>query len=805
VGDLLNAYYQLEEKKEPVIPVNSSEDPDKNGFDVKRYFDSMVTSGQLPDLVKRSESLDGEIRSLDTDMQALVYRNYSKFIHATDVIKEMAVGIRTLDEDLEQLQTSCARMKDFQREVDARVTDNASTMKKELKQRDLVRSVKVLFDLPSTLQSCLDQGAYRGAVQAYSACAPFLRHHRHVPALEKVLQETETQMSLIRDSLQDRLASNVPLSEALACAVTLLDIGEKEESLAKLYLDGRVECVDRFLERCFDSDSALPDPSFLPVIPREPEAALPEPTAEEETDRAEDGGEATQPVEEKEEDVLERPESLLLQNVCGRLAQDYAPELLGAIEHFQELFSGKSAQLNTEQMLTEFVSRAMTALCNKIALLVQAKCPPTRVLVACILAVKDILQPINSTLPRQTTKIFTTFLNSIASKALVALFAEAASHLVSELLKLEGVCRDLQTARSSGLDAVLDEIAKTEQAIIMHGFQPLAECQPLLELCQDRFARSQLLRDLHSQLISFFLVFVEACYTYIGREATEAHHADPSLPILPRLATAEVNSLASTKWEGLFSLSLVRIGRHLEVKAMVKVWAVAKDLFTRGGGDSAVPASALQPNAAAIRAARAASQAMITHYVFMCGQTLAGLLRNAFEDKNWLTAREPKAPQLVVDFILKEAYACDCQLSRILGDPRKPPEVKRRALGRQVKNAMELEMERLWAKKLKVFAPVPFNRNGAIMGVLGIAFKALCELVRERTFAKYGFQQVQLDCAFLAEVMREFVEEEDAAVLDSLLDEAITSASQRCLEPIQMEDIIVQALCDEKKKTFRLE
>eukprot|EP00971_Amphidinium_carterae_P215165 4270701-Amphidinium_carterae.1 len=47
-------------------------------------------------------------------------------------------------------------------------------------------------------------------------------------------------------------------------------------------------------------------------------------------------------------------------------------------------------------------------------------------------------------------------------------------------------------------------------------------------------------------------------------------------------------------------------------------------------------------------------------------------------------------------------------------------------------------------------------------------------------------------CWIHFKVMREFVEEEDAAVLDSLLDEAITSASQRCLEPIQMEDIIVQ-------------
>merc|ERR1712083_1044203 len=143
----------------------------------------------------------------------------------------------------------------------------------------------------------------------------------------------------------------------------------------------------------------------------------------------------------------------------------------------------------------------------------------------------------------------------------------------------------------------------------------------------------------------------------------------------------------------------------------------------------------------------------------------------------------------------------DAQLARILGDPRKPREVShdRCTLGR-FKNSMELEMERLWAKKLQVFAPIPFNRNGAIVGILRIAFKALYEYMREETFAKFGLQQIQVDCAFLAEVVRDFVEAEDAGVLDSLLDVVVTSASQRCDDPVLMDASVVEALCDEKKK-----
>jgi len=166
-----------------------------------------------------------------------------------------------------------------------------------------------------------------------------------------------------------------------------------------------------------------------------------------------------------------------------------------------------------------------------------------------------------------------------------------------------------------------------------------------------------------------------------------------------------------------------------------------------------------------------------------------------------MTVREPRDPRLVVEMVLKEVHAFDAQLARILGDPRKlkEPGHQRRTLS-QLKNSMELEMERLWAKKLQVFAPIPFNRAGTVVGILRIAFKALFEYMREETFAKFGLQQIQVDCAFLAEVVRDFVEADDASLLDSLLDEVVTSASQRCDDPVLMESSIVEVLCDEKKR-----
>merc|ERR1711972_342356 len=339
--------------------------------------------------------------------------------------------------------------------------------------------------------------------------------------------------------------------------------------------------------------------------------------------------------------------------------------------------------------------------------------------------------------------------------------------------------------------------------MIMHGFGALTDCQPLLNLLgSDKPACQQLVRGLHGQLVIFFLAFVDACHAYVRRqerEIIEVHILDPTLPVVARPALSGIEEMAKLDWSGLFGLALVRIGRHLEVKAIGKVWTVARDLFA--GGDAG--ASDLVANAPVIKATRSAAQATITHYVLQGGQRLAHFFRNSIQAKNWMTLREPRGPRLAMEMVLKEVHAFAAQLARILGDPRKP-RIERRVLSR-VKNDLELEMERLWAKKLQVFAMVPFNRNGAVLGILRIAYKALCEYVREETFGMHGLQQIQVDCAFLADVTRDFVETDDACVLDSLLDEAVTSASRRCVDPALMEAVIVETLCEEKKKGFKFE
>ena len=48
--------------------------------------------------------MSAEIKSLDSDMQMLVYENYNKFISATDTIRTMKSSIDGMDDNMQALQ-----------------------------------------------------------------------------------------------------------------------------------------------------------------------------------------------------------------------------------------------------------------------------------------------------------------------------------------------------------------------------------------------------------------------------------------------------------------------------------------------------------------------------------------------------------------------------------------------------------------------------------------------------------------------------------------------------------------------------
>uniref|UniRef100_A0A7S4PS00 Vacuolar protein sorting-associated protein 51 homolog n=1 Tax=Alexandrium monilatum TaxID=311494 RepID=A0A7S4PS00_9DINO len=785
VGALLTAYYGIEgaeQKSDQAASSSASAAPrepeaplDREGFDAKKHFDSIVGTGLVADVLRHANEIDAEVRDLDGDMQMVVYENYSKFIRSMDVTNQMKGSLEGLEPDLKNLEGKFTRISEHQRRVEEGVSGRAGKIEALLRQQRVCKKLQVLFDLPMTLQRCLDQGAYGRAVQAYCCCAGFLRQHKDVQTLQSVLHDVEHQMGRIRSALEQRLRSaELAVEEAVNSAMTLLDLGQDGALVERDYLSGRAASLRASVEQCFASQP--PAAAQAKVEPSEAPAT---------------NGDAD-------------PATVKLQGACSRAAERHVPELSAAVEGFRKLRAGREATagaLADDRALSNFVSARIHELLDRITGLVAAKCPPAHVLVSCINDVRESMRRLQALLPELLAGLLADFTSAVVSAAMKALSSETSSSLTASFVSLHEECRRLQEFNASNLDGLVDRAAKAEQSLAACCLTAVGSCQALVGLAgPDRATGQRLARGLQEMVLALLLTFSKVSWAYCGQEPK----VDPELPVAVSVMPAQLQErIGKLKWVGFFGLALVWLGRRWEDKVMGKVSATARELVAGALVGAAGPE--LAPEQAVARATQAAAEAAMTHFVLVSGQRLAHFLRNALQNRDWLAAKAPEEPSLVVEEVIKDVNAFDAQLARVLGDPRKPRGSSHRRNFNVNKTSMELELERMMAKKLQAFAPVPFSRKGAVAGILRIAFKALYEYAREQTFAKFGLQQMQVDANLFAEFMRDFVDAEDANTLSSVLGEVVHSASQRCVEPVLMEERAVEVLCDKKKRSLRIE
>ena len=111
-------------------------------------------------------------------------------------------------------------------------------------------------------------------------------------------------------------------------------------------------------------------------------------------------------------------------------------------------------------------------------------------------------------------------------------------------------------------------------------------------------------------------------------------------------------------------------------------------------------------------------------------------------------------------------------------------------------SSLASNIQKLFSEKIDYFAPVTNNKVSVLTGIIKLGLKTLLECVRLKTFARYGLQQMQVDCHYLQLFLWRFVEDE--AVVHHLLDEVLSSALHRSMEqpPQMMESSVVEMICD---------
>ena len=140
INDLFASYYGIEaqgEKKEGFDEDDDSVDEDSGNidspnFNADHYVQTMLNTQQAQDLLANDIKLVHDIRSLDSDMQMLVYENYNKFIAATDTIKRMKSNVEAMDTDMNTVKAKMSIISAGSEELDKSLENkNNRVLKKD--------------------------------------------------------------------------------------------------------------------------------------------------------------------------------------------------------------------------------------------------------------------------------------------------------------------------------------------------------------------------------------------------------------------------------------------------------------------------------------------------------------------------------------------------------------------------------------------------------------------------------------------------------------------------------------------------
>jgi hypothetical protein len=154
-----------------------SKDLDSPYFDAETYTQDHIMNSSIHTLLETEEKLALQVRTLDSTMQTLVYENYSRFIHATDAIKSISLGVARNEPGLERLLQGMQNIDERSHRVEDALGRLRDEVAEKLRVKRLLTRLDALLKLPTTLQDQIAAGKYRLATQSFLSASSILRKH----------------------------------------------------------------------------------------------------------------------------------------------------------------------------------------------------------------------------------------------------------------------------------------------------------------------------------------------------------------------------------------------------------------------------------------------------------------------------------------------------------------------------------------------------------------------------------------------------------------------------------------------------
>eukprot|EP00112_Aurelia_sp_Birch-Aquarium-sp1_P006498 Seg1716.21 transcript_id=Seg1716.21/GoldUCD/mRNA.D3Y31 product="Vacuolar protein sorting-associated protein 51" protein_id=Seg1716.21/GoldUCD/D3Y31 len=768
---LLKLYYGMSDQ----LAAGQSQDPcDINGahFQHEDYLEKMFKEKSLSELMDKETEIVKQIKSLDSDMQTLVYENYNKFISATDTIKKMKNDFHRMEDEMGKLDSTLSTVMDFSDKVSSALQEKREQISKLSGVHILLQKLQFLFELPSKLTKCMEMEQYSIAVRYYIKARDVLHRYKHMPSFQGIHSDCEAIVVCLMEKLKEQLRNPGSTTRQLTESVNLLlKLNEPAEALCEEFLSLAKDKVE----------------SSLNLLQKQVSSREQEEQTGESVEQTDDSATS---------DILD-----FIDQGCNGFLSD----ITLVIASYNELFFVKQAgdtgdkQKITDvakEKLNEFIMGHMNQyfklVKKRIELEIQTE--DSMILVRALDKFNRKIETVHQLLPDQGI--------SRTGANIVALAAHNRVRRYFEFLqeRLASIITDMRQAlvssRLVGIDkrqTLADIMATAIGELIDQIKAVLLNLKAFIHLditfsTKPYFRGPFCIDDIRESLVVGFLKAILDKAKSFGCEPSGNLSVPPPLLIIMSRLCLDLSE---------------KTIRHLIT--VTEEWFPVDDDIKQGCVVTSI--SELCDNF------KNSSQELLNLYVKAQGVSISQMIRKSVETRDWLNTIEPRTVRAVMKRVVEDISTMDTQVSYLFEEGSRKanssdsskwtshggargsskPQLGYNS-GVSVDASLLSNIQKLFSERIEIFTSVEFTKVSVLTGIIKIALKTLLECVRLRTFSKFGLQQIQVDTHYLQLYLWRFVNDEN--MVHFMLDEVVNSTIHRCLDPELMEPSVIEIICE---------
>ncbi|CAH8636730.1 unnamed protein product [Schistosoma intercalatum] len=209
---------------------------DSPSFDPQLYLDKSLKTKDLSDLISEEKALTDQIRSLDSDMQTLVYDNYSKFISATDTIRMMKSNFSYVQAEMNSLLQNIASIVSVSGTINGNLADKRKKLGTLTTTQLTLNKLNYLVELPVSLRKYMNKCDWDQIVLDLNKAKYILKSYHNTPSFKNIREDCAEIVSEICSKLWRQFDESSDMAECSNRLKILQQLGFSRRKLSKAIL-----------------------------------------------------------------------------------------------------------------------------------------------------------------------------------------------------------------------------------------------------------------------------------------------------------------------------------------------------------------------------------------------------------------------------------------------------------------------------------------------------------------------------------------------------------------------------------------